>query len=307
MSGLTLLPIAYVSLAVFSAVVLFRTARIARAPVHLRWELAPIPHEKGKGQYGGSYFEEFEWWTQTTREVARQRSGLHVPGDCVPEGRLGTQPAVVVVFFSVPFRHVPADRRGRALARRRRSWAGRRADCGLGLAAHSRRGFGGRRLPAGRSGRGWDCSSADSSIHACGPSKRASALFNLGFLVAGFLERRGRPGGVRRFLAATHRVRPGAAHRRISIEMPGVLAVHLVLVFLFLAYLPFTPDDAFCRQVLHLPPGPLGRRAMTPGSRMEKEVTKLLQQPVTWSAPHLEGRRQEELGGHRDRDEKDAE
>ena len=28
-------------------------------------------------------------------------------------------------------------------------------------------------------------------------------------------------------------------------------------------------------------------RAMTPGSPLEKEVTELLQQPVTWSAPHL--------------------
>ena len=28
-------------------------------------------------------------------------------------------------------------------------------------------------------------------------------------------------------------------------------------------------------------------RAMARGSSMEKEVTELLQQPVTWSAPHL--------------------
>jgi nitrate reductase gamma subunit len=33
-------------------------------PVHLRWELAPVPHEKGKSAYGGSYLEEYEWWTR---------------------------------------------------------------------------------------------------------------------------------------------------------------------------------------------------------------------------------------------------
>lgn len=30
-------------------------------PVHLRWELYPVAHEKGRS-YGGSYLEETEWW-----------------------------------------------------------------------------------------------------------------------------------------------------------------------------------------------------------------------------------------------------
>jgi len=30
--------------------------------MHLRWDLYPIPHEKGKSEYGGSYFEELDWW-----------------------------------------------------------------------------------------------------------------------------------------------------------------------------------------------------------------------------------------------------
>jgi nitrate reductase gamma subunit len=51
----------------FLAVTAYRTVAIARLPVHLRWELAPIPHEKGKGKYGGSYLEEYEWWTKTPR------------------------------------------------------------------------------------------------------------------------------------------------------------------------------------------------------------------------------------------------
>lgn len=43
-------------------VLLYRTVALVRLPIHLRWELAPIPHTKGKGRYGGSYLEEFEWW-----------------------------------------------------------------------------------------------------------------------------------------------------------------------------------------------------------------------------------------------------
>jgi nitrate reductase gamma subunit len=44
-----------------------RTWAMMRLPLHLRWELAPIPHEKGKGRYGGSCLEEYEWWTKPRR------------------------------------------------------------------------------------------------------------------------------------------------------------------------------------------------------------------------------------------------
>ena len=37
---------------------------MAKLPMHLRWELSPVPHEKGKSQYGGSYLEEYDWWTK---------------------------------------------------------------------------------------------------------------------------------------------------------------------------------------------------------------------------------------------------
>ncbi|MCJ7654792.1 MAG: respiratory nitrate reductase subunit gamma [Dehalococcoidia bacterium] len=52
---------------IFLIVVTYRTLAIVRLPVHLRWELAPIPHEKGKVQYGGSYLEEYEWWKKPRR------------------------------------------------------------------------------------------------------------------------------------------------------------------------------------------------------------------------------------------------
>jgi nitrate reductase gamma subunit len=35
-------------------------------PAHLRWELYPLPHgSKDRQMYGGSYFEEAEWWTKS--------------------------------------------------------------------------------------------------------------------------------------------------------------------------------------------------------------------------------------------------
>ncbi len=55
--------ITYVSYAFIIGIYAWRTYKYARMPVHLRWELHPIPSEKGH-TYGGSYYEEEEWWTK---------------------------------------------------------------------------------------------------------------------------------------------------------------------------------------------------------------------------------------------------
>lgn len=56
--------LSYISILFFIVVVAARLVRISRMPVHLRWDLYPIPHEKGKSEYGGSYYEEIDWWTK---------------------------------------------------------------------------------------------------------------------------------------------------------------------------------------------------------------------------------------------------
>jgi len=53
------------AIAIFIAGNLCRIVRILRMPAHLRWDLYPIPKGNRKRQvYGGSYFEESEWWTK---------------------------------------------------------------------------------------------------------------------------------------------------------------------------------------------------------------------------------------------------
>ncbi len=56
--------IVYVTVLVFIIAILARAVRIARMPVHLRWELYPVPHERGRAHYGGSILEELDWWTK---------------------------------------------------------------------------------------------------------------------------------------------------------------------------------------------------------------------------------------------------
>jgi nitrate reductase gamma subunit len=53
------------ALAVFLLGNLSRVVKVMRMPAHLRWDLYPIPkgpHDRQR--YGGSYFEETEWWTK---------------------------------------------------------------------------------------------------------------------------------------------------------------------------------------------------------------------------------------------------
>jgi nitrate reductase gamma subunit len=44
--------------------VIARIIRILRMPLHLRWELYPVPHERGRAHYGGSRLEDVNWWTK---------------------------------------------------------------------------------------------------------------------------------------------------------------------------------------------------------------------------------------------------
>ncbi len=59
-----LLVLPYLSVAVFVIAVAVRALKLARLPLHLRWELYPVAHEKGRASYGCSYLEEPDWWTK---------------------------------------------------------------------------------------------------------------------------------------------------------------------------------------------------------------------------------------------------
>lgn len=59
-----LLLVIYIYIAVFAFVIisLSKAMKYARMPMHSRWELYPVPKEKGRAEYGGSYYEESKWW-----------------------------------------------------------------------------------------------------------------------------------------------------------------------------------------------------------------------------------------------------
>ncbi|MDQ1266437.1 MAG: Nitrate red gam protein, partial [Bacteroidota bacterium] len=58
----------YIGIILFLIMVVSKIIKIATAPVHLRWELYPVPHEKGKSHYGGSRLEEDGWWEKPIKK-----------------------------------------------------------------------------------------------------------------------------------------------------------------------------------------------------------------------------------------------
>ena len=62
-----------------------KVVKVARMPMHLRWELYPVPHEIGH-KYGGSYYEELDWWTHPRRRslvrdiISKLRDYFTFPG-----------------------------------------------------------------------------------------------------------------------------------------------------------------------------------------------------------------------------------
>lgn len=286
MPGSVLILISYVLLAIFVAALLLRTFKMWRQPVHLRWELAPVPHEKGKGGYGGSYLEEYEWWTKP-REKSLASELVYMLEEIVFlksvwESRrqlwwfsfplhfglylLIATTAVVLLGAVLALAGVPVS-----------DWVPLRvaivtlAAAGYGLGALGAVGLFVTRLS--------------------NPQMKAftspAALLNLVLLFAVFAS------GAWALVVSDGYAEQALAFGRalltadLSVEPSGVLIVHLVLAFLFLAYLPFSQMIHFVAKYFTYHKVRWDDEPLHPGGRLEREVLELLKQPVTWSAPHL--------------------
>lgn len=67
MDNIALLLVSYVAFLIFIIASIMKARKYATAPIHLRWELYPVPHEVGH-KSGGSYLEEPDWWTKPRRK-----------------------------------------------------------------------------------------------------------------------------------------------------------------------------------------------------------------------------------------------
>jgi len=72
-------------------------------------------------------------------------------------------------------------------------------------------------------------------------------------------------------------------------SIDAIIAIHIVLLALFLAYMPFTNIIHFFTKHFTYNSVRWEDAPHLPGSEMERKIQPLLEQPVTWSAPHIKG------------------
>ena len=62
--------VTYLAIIVFVSAAVKRILHYITNPIHVRWELYPVPHEGKRASYGGSYLEDVDWW-QKEREISK--------------------------------------------------------------------------------------------------------------------------------------------------------------------------------------------------------------------------------------------
>ena len=284
MSGSVLLVASYALLGICAVAFAARSLKIARMPVHLRWELAPVPHEKGRNHYGGSYLEEPEWWSKP-----REKDHVAEISYMVKE----------IAFLKALFEH-----------NRRLWWFSFPFHAGLYLLTAMVglllltwvAGLAGLTMPAFMTMLIRVLAATGYLLGAVGgvgvllsrllqPQLRMIAtpltflnlLVLLVFFVTGAWAVFTLPefaGGLTGFLGALFSA-------NLEAQFPAILTAHLVFAGIFLAYLPFTQMMHFVAKYFTYHEIRWNDEPLVPGSKTEKEIQELLQQPVTWAGPHL--------------------
>jgi len=283
MSGSTLVVAAYVLLVVFVVAFIVRSIRLARLPVHLRWELAPVPHEKGKSHYGGSYLEEYEWWTKPRQKslvsefsyMFQEIAFLKAVWEHNRPLWWFTLPFHMGLYFVIGavgllFAGALLELIGVAAWTWFRPLVSVVAGVGYAIGAFGALGLLGKRL-------------FDRRLQDFSPPV---TKFNLALLLAVFVTGLWTVltvdyfGGVSSFVGAV-------LTADTSIGVPTITGVHLVLGLVFLAYLPFTQMMHFVAKYFTYHEVRWNDEPLVVGGRLEKKLKKLLDQSVTWGGPHV--------------------
>ncbi|MFO7892689.1 MAG: respiratory nitrate reductase subunit gamma [Longimicrobiales bacterium] len=284
MSGPVLFAVAYGLLAVFVIAFIVRTVGLSRLPVHLRWELAPVPKEKGRGRYGGSYLEEYEWWKKPREESLANE--LAYMGREILLLKALWEHNRALWWFSFPFHwglYLLIGAAGVALLAALLGLAGIGgagfltgliailAVAGYALGLVGALGLLARRLTV-QTMRAMTTRVAYLNLILLG------AVFGTGLwaalTVAGYGQEILRLGG-------------GLLTADATMAVATPLAVHLVVTGLFLAYLPFSQMMHFVAKYFTYHEVRWDDEPLEVGGELEREVLKLMQQPVTWAGPHV--------------------
>jgi len=280
----------YAGAAVFVVATVARAWMYARAPIHLRWELYPVPHEDpAKVKHGGSYFEDKDWWTHKQSYNLAGELAVMVPemlflkalhefnrklwyrsfpfhfGLYLLMGACGLLLAAALLGIFVPA--LMAGVVGMAF-----HWLYTAVGAaGVVMAMLGAAGLLVRRL-------------TDPDLK---PSTTPGDIFNLlffivafGVLVAGFLVRGPQAPGI---LALVQ----GLLTFNTAVAVPGLLAVGIVLCAVLAAYIPLTHMSHFVGKYFTYHDVRWNDHVNLRGSKIEAKLAEYLTYRPNWSAAHM--------------------
>jgi nitrate reductase gamma subunit len=280
----------YAAALVFLIACVVRTVRYARLPLHLRWELYPVPHEEpARAKHGGSYFEETDWWKKPTpfNLIGELKSML--PEMLFQKGLWEFNRTMW--FLSFPFHfglYLIIGSTALLMATALFSLlAPQLASGGTGLILHYACAV------------GWLAGAALAVAGAASLLVRrltnenlktyttAGDIFNLlffivtlGCLLAGYLLQ---PLGAPKALALAQ----GILTFDTKLRIPALLATGLVLGVLLVAYIPMTHMSHFIAKYFTYHTVRWDDRPSLKGSVLEKRMAEYLTYRPRWAAPHV--------------------
>jgi nitrate reductase gamma subunit len=278
------------SVAAFAGASVARAWWYARHPIHLRWELYPVPHEGARAAHGGSSFETTEFWQQPRhvdrraefRFMAREILLLHALREsnrslwyCSYPFHAGLYllSAAVGLLVLVALATVAGTAPAGGTARVVSTLSGGVGGLGAGLAV------------AGAVALLWRRASDPRLRSATTPGD----IFNLAFFIAAL--------GT---LMAGYASRgpqapdwPGLAIGWLtwdtSLRVPGLLATGVVLCAVLLAYIPLTHMSHFIGKYFTYHAVRWNDRPAAGDPRITAAMTEVLTYRPSWSAGHISG------------------
>lgn len=276
----------------FFVAVISKIIRIASAPVHLRWELYPVPHEGGgKASYGGSRLEEPDWWEKKIHKDSLGELKVMVPEIVFLKGVwehnkqlwLGSYPfhfalylfiVNIALFSLVTFLKLvgydilfSGNVFGQIInyAIYIFAWTGSI----LGLIGTLRLLFSRTIDP--------NLSKYSSASHYFNIIFIGSLYFTVFlWLISG-----------RNFVADLSNFYYGLVTFSTAVQLPTVAYWHIILSLLFIAYLPFTHMSHFFTKYFTYHQVRWEDEPNIPSSKLNKKLLEQLNYPVSWAAPHI--------------------
>jgi nitrate reductase gamma subunit len=270
----------------------YRSIKYALMPVHLRWELYPVPHEEGS-KHGGSYLEELEWWTKP-RKKSFFKDLLFIVRDYLTffqYFQLNRAYWVVLYMWHVGFYLIVAFHGLVAI--------GALAMIG-GVEVSAGSTNGGAlflyylTIVTGVAGFGLGCLGSigvfarrltDSDLGAFASSQNFfSYVFYFFVFLSGLIAWAAFDTSFVLYREFYHAV----FTLNMDVNVDAALVSHAVLFALFLFYMPSTQAMHYATKFFAYFATRWNDSPNTRGSKVEQKLQELLKQPVTWSAPHIQ-------------------